>query len=98
MPASTRSAPLQAELERIAAERLAAQREIERLYRWEFVRACGECIGWCCAGAFLMLWSFHMTDPRVAQIPFWGGMLVGYGGVPFSLIAAYNRGCDRGDW
>ncbi|HVA56267.1 MAG: hypothetical protein WBQ26_05585 [Gemmatimonadaceae bacterium] len=98
MPALARRPPLQAELERIAAERLAAQREIERLYRWEFIRVCGECVGWCCAGAFLMLWSFHMTDPLVAQIPFWSSMLVCYGGISFSLIAAYVRGCDRGDW
>ncbi len=98
MPLADRSPRLQAELERIAAERLAAQREITRLYRREFLRVCAECLGWSFAGCFLLLLSFHMTVRAVAEIPFWGGMMIGYGGIWYSLITAYNRGSERGDW
>lgn len=89
---------MQAELERIAAERLAAQREVERIYRREMLRAAGGCIGWCLAGCFLLLSAVHMTNPELAQIPWWGGYLVGYGGISYTLITAYNRGVERGDW
>ncbi len=93
-----RSPRLRAELERIAGERLAAQREVERIYRREFLRATGECIAWCLAGCVLLLYAAHMTNPGLAQIPWWGGFLVGYGGMSYALISAYNRGIERGDW
>ena len=98
MPTNTRSPRLQAELERIAGERFKAQREIERFYRGEFLRVALQCIGSSFAGVWLILLSFHMTDPMLAQIPFWGGMLLGYAGISLSLISAYNRGTERGDW
>jgi len=98
VPTVDRSPRLQAELERIAAERLRTEREAERVYRREFLRATGECAGWCLAGLFLLMLSMHMSDPALAQIPFWGAFLVGYSGMSYSLITAYNRGTERGDW
>ena len=40
-----------------------------------------------------------MTDrPSAEVVVFWSGMLIGYAGIWFTLIFAYNRGCERGDW
>ncbi|MDE3054181.1 MAG: hypothetical protein KGN74_03570 [Gemmatimonadota bacterium] len=98
MPLADRSPRLRAELERIAAERLAAQRAIERFYRREYLRVALQCLGWSLAGCFLLLVAFHMTDRPRAEAVFWSGMLIGYAGIWFTLILAYNRGSERGDW
>lgn len=98
MPARDRSPALQAEYERIGAERLAAQREIDRMYRREFVGVAARCLGWSFAGCFLLLLSFHMTNERLGMIPYTLGYLVGWVGISYTIIAAYLRGIERGDW
>lgn len=98
MPLAYRSPRLRAEYERIAAERLAAQRAIERFYRGEYLRVAAQCLAWSFAGCLLLLVSFHMTDRPAAEAVFWAGLLVGYAGIGFTLVFAYNRGCERGDW
>lgn len=98
MPLADRSPRLRAELERIAAERLAAQREIARFYRREYLKVAAQCLAWSFAGCFLLLLSFHMTDRPAAEAVFWSAMLIGYAGIWFTLIAAFNRGSARGDW
>ncbi|HVB32420.1 MAG TPA: hypothetical protein VNE60_12920 [Gemmatimonadaceae bacterium] len=92
-----RSARLQAELERIAAERLVAERESARATRREFFRAGLECAGWCGVGLVLMATSMHVTDEAMGRILFYSAYCVGYGGMLFSLIASYNRAQNRGD-
>ena len=98
MNVANRSPTLQAELARIGAERLAAQREIDRTYRWEFVRVLVECAVSSCAGCFLLMLAAHMTNERMAAIPWSAGFLVGWVGISISIIGAYTRGIERGDW
>lgn len=92
-----RSPRLQAELERIAAERLAAEGESTRAMRRAFFRAALECGGWCVAGLVIMASSMHVTGEAVGRILFYAAYCVGYGGMLFSLIASYNRAQNRGD-
>jgi hypothetical protein len=35
---------------------------------------------------------------KLGRIAFWGGLLIGNGGVMFTLIRAYLRGERRGEW
>ena len=98
MTVADRSPILQAELERIGAERLDAQRAIDRTYRWELVRVLVECAGSSCAGCFLLMLAAHMTNERMAAIPWSAGFLVGWVGICISIIGAYTRGIQRGDW
>lgn len=98
MSLSSRSPRLRAELERIAAERLEAERQIERTYKWELARVCLECLGSSAAGAVSMGFAMHTTDHGIGEIFWWGGMIVGYAGITLLLITAYHRGEERGDW
>jgi hypothetical protein len=93
-----RSPLLQAELERIAEERLAAADEADRAMRWELARVCLECLGSCLLGMLSIGVALHTTDLAVGQIAFWGGMLLGTVGVFLSVLSAYRRGEQRGDW
>jgi hypothetical protein len=88
---------LQKELERIAEERLAAEREATRTQRWELFRACGECAGWCFIGLFMMGLAVHTTDAELGGVLLAGGMLIGYVGMFTSLLSSYRRAHDRGD-
>lgn len=93
-----RSPVLQAELERIAQERLAAGHEVERAARWELARVCLECFASCLLGMLSIGFALHTTDLALGQIAFWGGMLIGTVGVFLSVLSAYRRGEERGDW
>jgi hypothetical protein len=93
-----KSPRLQAELERIGRERMAASREADRAYRRELVRVCAECLLSCALGLILMAFAFHTTDAQMGQIYLFGGMLVDVVGVMVSVLAAYRRGQERGDW
>jgi hypothetical protein len=62
------------------------------------VRAALACVGWALAGLFCLAWSAHTTDVKLGRIAFWGGLLIGNGGVMFTLIRASLRGERRGDW
>src|ERR1051325_3056466 len=92
------SPTLQFELERIAAERLAAQRAIERAARWEFLRAMFGVVDSCLVGLVIMGVGLHVTDRQLGRIWASLGLLVGYGGIFYSLFSAYRRGEKRGDW
>jgi hypothetical protein len=93
-----RSPTLQAELERIAEERLAAGREVEHAARWELARVCVECLASCLLGMLSIGVALHTTDLALGQIAFWGGMLIGTVGVFLSVLSAHRRGEQRGDW
>ncbi|HSQ30395.1 MAG TPA: hypothetical protein VLN49_11130 [Gemmatimonadaceae bacterium] len=93
-----RSPRLQAELERIARERLEAERQVSRVYRRELLRVCLECLGSSFLGVFCMGFALHTNDAGYGAIAWWGGMVVGYSGIALSLISAYIRGDRRGDW
>ena len=89
---------LQAELERIGRERLAATREADRIARWAMARICAELMGWSVLGAFVMLSGLAVTSEELGQILFVGGMGLAYTGMFISGLAAYRRGQERGDW
>ena len=93
-----RSPRLSAELERMARERLEAERLVSRGYRRELIRVCAECLASACLGLFGMAYALHTTDPGIGAIAWWGGLVVGYCGITLSLSAAYLRGERRGDW
>lgn len=93
-----RSARLQAELERIARERQTAEREVDRTYRRELARVVLELFGSCLLGLAGIGAGLHTTDRQMGMIYFWGGLVAGYAGMLLSLIRAYARGEERGDW
>jgi hypothetical protein len=87
-----------AEYERIAGERLAAERDARRETRRDFLRASAQCVGFCAAGLCIMFFAFYVNDVVVGRAFLWGGMVVGYGGIAYTLLSAYRRGEARGDW
>lgn len=89
---------LKEELERIAQERLEAERQVARTSRWELARVCGECLGSALIGGFVSMSALHTTDASLGAILWWGGMVIGYSGIFLSLLTAYRRGERRGDW
>ena len=93
-----RPAWVQEEYERIARERLTAEREVSRMYTWELIKVCAQCIGSCVAGMALLGLAMHVTDRQIGMIFWWGGFIVGYSGITLSLARAYLRGVERGDW
>lgn len=94
----TRSPRLQAEYERMARERLAAERGAIR-GRWtEAARVSLECLGSCALGMWCLGYAYHTTDYEWGMIFWWGGLVVGYAGMLTSLIAAYLRAEKRGGW
>jgi hypothetical protein len=80
------------------AERRAAAEGARRDSVWAYVATALACVGWAGAGIFLLMWSAHTTSMAYGRIAFFGGLVVGNGGVLFTLIAAYLRSERRGDW
>lgn len=85
-------------LEELGRQRLAEQREADRVTRREYVRAILRCFLWMTVGIALLSWSVHTTDLAHGLAAFWGGLIVGNGGICYTLIDAYLRGERRGDW
>jgi hypothetical protein len=44
------------------------------------------------------MWSAHTTDVKAGWIAVWTGLLIGNGGVLFTLLRAFLRGERRGWW
>lgn len=82
----------------LAAKRLAESREAARDERRAMARTAFICLGWCALGLCLMAWSFHTDDEVLGRAAFWGSLGVGNGGIIFTLLGAYRRGEERGDW
>ena len=85
-------------LEEMAAARRREHDSAERDRRRDLLRSAALCLAWGALGLFLLGWSFHTTDVRLGRIAFLGGLLVGNGGIVYTLAAAYRRGERRGDW
>ena len=86
------------EYERIAQERLAAEREARRATRWELLLAMLECVAACLLGLVIMFFAWKVNDPVLGKAFLWGGMAIGYAGMAYALLSAYRRGEERGDW
>ncbi len=80
-----------------AAELQRSEREAERERLRDLLRSALECFLWCGIGLALIAWAMHTTDPGWGLIAFYGGLVVGNGGILFTLIMAHNRAIERGD-
>ena len=87
-----------AEYERIEREREAAEREARRTTLRALLGASLQCIGFCALGLFIMFFAFHVHDLFIGRAFLYGGMAVGYAGLFYTVISAYKRGVERGDW
>lgn len=77
-----------------AAEHDAAERE----RRWSLIGSGLLCLMWAALGLFCYAFAFHTTDPEWGEIFKWGAFLITYGGVSYTLLRAYRKGEQRGDW
>lgn len=85
-------------LEELGEKRAAESREASRDQRRAMARTALLCVVWCVLGLALIGWALHTTDEALGKIAFWGGLTAGNGGMIFTLLSAYRRGEDRGDW
>jgi len=91
--------PLRRELlDELARKREAAEAEAERVRRRDMVRTGALCVAWMLVGLYLLGWALHSTHDTYARVAFYAGIIVGNGGIVFTLLAAYRRGEQRGDW
>jgi hypothetical protein len=91
--------PLRRELlEEMARAREASELEAERIRLHDMIRTGAFCVMWMLIGLYLLGWSMHTTDDRYARLAFYGGVIVGNAGIVFTLLRAYHRGEQRGDW
>jgi hypothetical protein len=91
--------PLRRELlEDMVRAREAAEIQAERDRRRAMVRAGALCVMWMLIGLYLLGFSMHTTDERYARPAFYVGVIVGNAGILFTLLRAYRRGEERGDW
>lgn len=91
--------PLRKELlEEMALTREAAELRAERDRRRDMVRTGAMCLVWMLIGLYLLGWSMHTTDDRYARPAFYAGVIVGNAGIVSTLLRAYRRGEQRGDW
>ncbi len=70
----------------------------ERDKRRAQARAAVECVFWLCAGLFCIGLGLHSTNAEFGKTFFYSGVIIGNGGIMFTLLAAYARGEARGDW
>jgi hypothetical protein len=77
-----------------AREHLLANRDTRRALAFTALL----CLVWTALGLALVLYSFHVQEPTMGRLAFWGGLGVGNGGVVFTILEAYRRGEKRGDW
>ncbi|HWL39247.1 MAG TPA: hypothetical protein VNO75_03335 [Gemmatimonadaceae bacterium] len=83
-------------LEERALELEQIERDDRADRRAAFLRDGAEYLLWFVSGLLLMGWSFHTTDTRYAELAFWGGMLVGDGGMLLVLVRRHRRAVHKG--
>jgi hypothetical protein len=85
-------------LEKMAAERNAAEVEAKRDRNRDLAWSALRCLLWSALGILCILWSAHTTDAAYGRIAFYGGLVVGNAGIVYTLLGVYKRGLSRGDW
>jgi len=75
-----------------------AEREARRATRSDLLRAFRDMVFWTVLGLIVFGFAFHVVDPDIGVALSWAARGIGFGGVAFSLLAAYRRGERRGDW
>jgi hypothetical protein len=61
------------------------------------VRTAVACVAWSAAGLLCMGFGLHTTDPKLGQVFWKGGMVMGYAGILFTLIRWHSKAKERGD-
>jgi hypothetical protein len=84
--------------EQMQEKRFAEHRDAERDRRWAQIRSGLACLAWAALGLVCYAFAFHTTDVGLAEIYRWGAYVITYGGVSYTLLRAYRKGEDRGDW
>lgn len=85
-------------LEELARKRRAESRLANRDRVQDFALTVLYCLLWAAAGLACIAVSAHTTVMWFAKAMFWTGLGVGNAGILFTLLAAYRRGEQRGDW
>lgn len=80
------------------ARNAVAEREARRDYWRDMGRTMLHLAFWVALGLGLMGSGLHTADAVIGRIFWLAGQTVWLSGVLFSLLAAYRRGHDRGDW
>jgi hypothetical protein len=93
-----RPSDLVEEYSRIGRERQAAERQATREARRQFVVTCLSMVAWCAAGLYVAHFAWRVTDYELGMGILYGGQAVTIGGIGWTLIRAYVRGEQRGDW
>jgi hypothetical protein len=73
------------------------ERQADRDRFRDYLRTSVECMAWSFSGLVCIGWSFHTTDMGWGQITFYGGLVIGNGGILVSLYCANQRALARGD-
>jgi hypothetical protein len=84
--------------EEMQVKREAEHRRAERDRRWALVATCLMCFVWAFLGLVCYAFAFHTTDQGWAAIYKWGAYVITYGGISLTLLRAYRKGEQRGDW
>lgn len=86
----------------IVTEALTARLEAEEASQAEqrryMARVALRCFGWAALGIACILWSAHTTSMTYGRMAFYFGVMVGNGGILWTLSAAYLYGERRGYW
>lgn len=64
--------------------------------RYAYTRFGTEYLCWFALGLAMMFWSFHILDAGVAGLFFWGGMIVGDGGMLLVLVRIQRHFDEHG--
>ena len=75
-----------------------AHRKAQRDTLWDFARTCATMIFWVLSGWVFLAFALHTTDVARGWVLYWIGLCVWIPGVLFTLLNAYRRGEQRGDW
>jgi hypothetical protein len=90
-------------LEEMAGKRRREEHEAKSETRRALVKAAFACVFWCAVGGVIMAYGFHVwavtsRQSAIAYGAFYLGLIVGTAGPLFTLMRAYRRGVERGDW
>lgn len=83
-------------LEERALEIEQREKEFRRQTRSLYLRYGLEYAVWFSIGVFLLGWSMHTADSRYAGLAFWGGLILGDGGMILTLVRARHEAEKRG--
>ena len=84
--------------EEMQAKREAAERDADQVRRRALIGSGLACLAWALLGLFCYGFALHTTDKSIGEIFVWLAYVVTYGGVSFTLLRAYRKGEERGDW